>query len=176
MTSTLENLDNMYPDENALILELKKFSKLILETKHDVAQIKIDIDSVFQVDSVHDELDAVILATAQATDIILECAEKLEELKPLLTEETSAQLNDQVTRIYEACTFQDITGQRISKVIKLLLFIESELKRILKSTPETHAVPKKEVLNISGHNELANGPQLPREAFHQDDIDALFSN
>ena len=43
----------------------------------------------------------------------------------------AAKLQDAVTRIYEACSFQDITGQRITKVVTTLKVIEEKVAHII---------------------------------------------
>ncbi|MGB9400589.1 MAG: hypothetical protein WCB69_15555 [Pseudolabrys sp.] len=36
-------------------------------------------------------------------------------------------MQDHVVRIYEACNFQDLAGQRIGKVITMLIMLEERL-------------------------------------------------
>ena len=36
-----------------------------------------------------------------------------------------------VTQIFEACNFQDVTGQRISKVVKTLQLIDNRVSQLL---------------------------------------------
>ena len=45
--------------------------------------------------------------------------------------EPAAKLQDATTRIYEACSFQDITGQRITKVVAALKAIEAKVAQIV---------------------------------------------
>jgi chemotaxis protein CheZ len=159
-----------------LIEELQEFSLVIRQTKEDIALSQNDIGSLFQFNSAHDELDAVVICTAQATHIILDAAEHIESLGVHLGTEHAQQLNQYITRLYESCTFQDITGQRISKVVKLLRFIETELERILSASEMQLPLNKKESLRLNEADALVHGPQLPHTAFQQDDIDALFND
>ena len=48
-----------------------------------------------------------------------------------LTGEPATKLQDATTRIYEACSFQDITGQRITKVVTTLKTIEAKVAQIV---------------------------------------------
>jgi chemotaxis protein CheZ len=87
-----------------------------------------------------------------------------------------------VTRIYEACNFQDITGQRISKVVATLKTIETRLVSLAaavghgggaaakagKPGPQDGAKPS--------DADLLNGPQLPQNAKKQDEVDALLND
>lgn len=125
-----------------------------------------------------DELDAVIAATAAATGDILTAAETIEQVAGGLSPDASQPLSDAVTRLYEACSFQDITGQRISKVVKTLRHIESRIDRMILVFGEQLA---SQVVGDSDDGtaavsdaRLMNGPQLPATANQQDDIDAIF--
>ena len=73
-----------------------------------------------------------------------------------------------VTRIYEACTFQDIAGQRIAKVIKTLKMIDAKITGLI-----NNAMPGevREESPEEGQG-LLNGPAL-HNGLSQDDIDRL---
>jgi chemotaxis protein CheZ len=74
------------------------------------------------------ELDAVTAGTAQATQKILAAAEEIDQLadnlsaalKGRLEQELAQDIADSVLRIFEACNFQDLIGQRVAKVMKSL--------------------------------------------------------
>ena len=74
-----------------------------------------------------DELDAIVEHTAAATHAILESCEMLDAVSASVSGEPAAKLQDAMTRIYEACSFQDITGQRITKVVTTLKMIEAKV-------------------------------------------------
>ena len=90
--------------------------------------------------------------------------------------------NDQLiactTKIFEACNFQDITGQRITKVVNTLKYIDDKIEALLSALGDE--------INRSGGTKtpkiqdpekaLLNGPQLPQNAMDQDTIDRLLSN
>ena len=78
-----------------------------------------------------DELDAIVEHTAVATNAILESCEMLDEVATAVSGEAAARLQDAVTKIYEACSFQDITGQRITKVVTTLKAIEAKVAQII---------------------------------------------
>ncbi|MCC7259436.1 MAG: protein phosphatase CheZ, partial [Alphaproteobacteria bacterium] len=81
------------------------------------------------------------------------------------------------TKIYEACTFQDLTGQRVNKVIKILKEVDARIARMLQlfgGDAAVTALPRRD--ERTGDERLLNGPQLPDQAPSQDDIDALFAN
>ena len=97
--------------------------------------------------------------------------------------ENSQKLMDATTRIYEACGFQDITGQRITKVVKTFKDIEeridalvaafgSDVEKVKAEQPE--AEEKEEKKNSDA--DLLHGPQLAEDAKSQAEVDALLAS
>jgi len=130
--------------------------------------------------SASDELDAVVGATEQATNSILEAVGVIETLVGEMTPEVGKQITEAVTRVYEACNFQDITGQRITKIVKALQHIEAKVDALLAAFGEeieaykqANPVPAEE---RASDGALLNGPQLPDEAAKQAEIDALLAS
>ena len=89
-------------------------------------------------------------------------------------------IQDQVVQIFEACNFQDLTGQRITKVVNTLKFIEDRIVKMMEIWGGLDSFKDIEVERIAeatGDAALLNGPKLEADAGHasQDDIDALFN-
>lgn len=125
-----------------------------------------------------DELDAIVSSTEEAANKILEAAEKLEELAPTLDDAASTQLQDIVMAIYEASSFQDLTGQRITKVVGALHHIEQKVNELARAVG--HDVPTESYLKVTDsvtaldEDDLLHGPAVLGATVSQDDIDALF--
>ena len=105
--------------------------------------------------------------------------ETLDRVGAELKGEAATSLQDATTRIYEACSFQDITGQRITKVVATLKPIEGKVAHIMQafgagdgSAPSAATAPAA----APGDADLLNGPQLPTSAMDQSDIDALLAS
>jgi len=128
--------------------------------------------------SATDELDAIVKATEEATSTIMDSCEILEQEAEKEGGPSADVLNDEVTKIYEACSFQDLTGQRVSKIIKSLATIDekvSKIVNILGSRLTTMDVPDEEDDAPVGDAALMNGPQMPDKAISQEDIDKLLA-
>jgi chemotaxis protein CheZ len=103
----------------------------------------------------------------------------LDEVLPrlrTLAGETADKLTEIATRIYEASSFQDITGQRITKVLKVLGTIEGKVGQMAVAIgyeADPNAPPPPEEPPDS-EDSLLNGPSMPEVANTQADIDALF--
>jgi chemotaxis protein CheZ len=78
-----------------------------------------------------------------------------------------------VTRIYEASAFQDITGQRITKIVRALQHIESKLQTLVEECGGADDTAEGEP-EVTGDAALLNGPQLGKNANSQTEIDLLF--
>lgn len=141
-----------------------------------------------------DELDAVVSDTEGATDSILATAEHIEALAARLLKSASLEsverdmveeIRDHTIRIFESCNFQDITGQRISKVVGLMHFIETRLATMadiwrsfgaLTEPLDTDDIPENDSFSRTSSGVAMHGPVLNGDVdvVSQDDIDSLF--
>lgn len=133
-------------------------------------------------------LDAIVGATEKAADGILECAERIDELAGNIKTETkneqissqADELSEQVVNIFEACNFQDLTGQRITKIVIALKFIEERVNAMIGIWGEEDflgiPVPEKGDGELPDDKALISGPQDEDAAgaVSQDDIDSMF--
>ena len=167
-----------------LYQEIEGLALYIHQAKAEIAALRPhDIQNEY-IASATDELDAIVGATENATNEILDAAETLEALGSELTPEQATKLTDTTTRIFEACNFQDITGQRITKVVRALKHIEERVEGLVAAFgPEF----QEQIANTLAANaaaeaktitdeDLLNGPQMPEKAHDQAAIDALFND
>ena len=169
---------------------LAAMSRNILETKAEIVALRPQDNDEDRLMIVSHELDAVVKATEGATETILNCAEKVddltESLKNDVVEEDEREKLDlisaEVVAIFEACNFQDLTGQRINKVVNTLKFVEERIMSMIEIWGSTEGFIGVKAADKKGRDEtpvdddahLLNGPQLEEKAISQDDIDALF--
>jgi chemotaxis protein CheZ len=161
-----------------LYREVEALADYIKTVRHDIAELRPDDISVRHIPMATDELDAVVNATADATGIILGGMEEIERLAGGLPSEVAAPLGDIVVKIYEACGFQDITGQRINKVVKALRHIEVKIDaRLAVFGADLSEATETDVPTVDAAASLLNGPALPTAAANnQADIDALLAS
>ncbi|MCX7374335.1 MAG: hypothetical protein NTW56_18200 [Alphaproteobacteria bacterium] len=88
------------------------------------------------------ELEAVVMATEAAANIIMEAAEAIQDWISSGARDPAAidALAEKVNSIFEACSFQDVTGQRIRRAIQHLQQVETMLERIAPMPVAGHAV------------------------------------
>ncbi|MGE5545631.1 MAG: protein phosphatase CheZ [Solirubrobacterales bacterium] len=186
LASMDEAIHQKQAEVQMLKTELRALAVCIEQTKQEIAALRPKDSEDDRLIAVTYELDAIVSSTEGATQQILEAAEKIESL----TREIQAHgadsyvarvcedINETVISMFEACNFQDITGQRITKVVRTLKYIEARVNAMIEIWgPDNIAeiVPKKEDHPIDEESKLLNGPQLENQGISQADIDALFS-
>ena len=79
--------------------------------------------------------------------------------------------------VFEACTFQDITGQRVGKVVTTFTYLEDRVNALCRIWGKSalDAVEVKPVKEKTENEKLLHGPQLEGEGISQEDIDKMFS-
>ena len=158
--------------------EISRLAAYIDETNREIfAMAKNEKSEDIIMDaSLH--LDEVVKATEQATNDIMDAADKIQAAASGVGGDKEKIIIDSTTLIYNACNFQDITGQRINKVIKLLANIEervTKLNSLLKEVVQT-PVENGKAVHIPSDKDLLNGPQHMGQASSQEDIDKLFAS
>lgn len=82
-------------------------------------------------------------------------------------------VEEQCLSILEACAFQDLTGQRMSKVVETLLTLEDRLGSLAAVLGDA---PEDDIVEVEPESDvLLNGPAMPGEGVDQDEIDKLFA-
>ena len=162
--------------EFQLYHELQKLADYIQSAKREIAAIRPDEICETHIPMATDELDAVVGATAEATGAILDSAEHLEKIAGTLAAPPADEVRNVATRIYEACNFQDITGQRITKVVRALKHIEEKIDALLSAFGDGVKASAASAPAPGDESHLLNGPSMPSEANKQDDIDAILAN
>jgi chemotaxis protein CheZ len=133
------------------------------------------------------ELDAVVESTERATQQILSAAEIIDDaantlsasLKSTQEQALALDIRDNAQRIFEACNFQDLTGQRIAKILATVKFVEARVAQMVEICGGSEALaahvanPNKPI----DRGQILRGPKLEGDDGHatQDDVDAIFA-
>lgn len=154
--------------------------------KEEVASIKHPNSNIDHFGTVADQLTAIAKATEDATETIMESTEGINNVLTELREQIKYagaayyfdRIADKIGLIFESCSFQDITGQRITKIIKEMNLIEGTLNSLVVILGERGlaALPldEKKIDDGSKGDIAMQGPQLSGKGVSQDDIDKLF--
>ena len=131
------------------------------------------------------ELAAIVGGTERATQSILQAAEEIDQAANILSASVKGShdqglahdIQDRVVQIFEACNFQDLTGQRVAHVIATLKFVEEHIARLMAIW---HGIEQFTPVVLGeeadGDRRFLNGPKLPEDRGHstQDTIDTMF--
>ncbi len=157
--------------------ELQEMSSSIARARNEIAAIKPADDGDNRIMAATEELDAIVTATERATNDILGAAENLQEIAgKLRTSGTDTDvcdtLENHATNIFMACSFQDITGQRTTKVVNVLRYLEQRVTAMIKLWNVVDADDTNE--NIENHRPDAHLLQGPQDSgITQDEVNRM---
>lgn len=182
-----EELDLDVDEINMLRTEVRALSRSIHDTKREIKALGLNEEDKFSI--VTNELDEIVAATERATESILNSAEKVDDLAQQLRQHSPDQFVTQLTdeilentiTMFESCNFQDLCGQRTTKVVNNLKFIEERVNKMLEIWGEdnfdTVDHPDDVIAAEAGRapeGEELHGPAEHGGGISQADIDALF--
>ncbi|QQP92498.1 protein phosphatase CheZ [Skermanella sp. TT6] len=157
----------------------------IEKARREVAALQPPDSGNNKILSATNELDAIVSATERASFDILNSAERLMDLGAKLRKggadpDLCTEVESEVMNIFTACSFQDLTGQRTSKVVNALRYIEQRVNAMIAIWGVEGVKPADEVPDVfidkrpDAH--LLNGPALDGQGVSQSDVDALFAD
>lgn len=169
-------------------VEIALMVRSIGRAKAEIAAIKNPTGETDQMETASHQLEAITATTERSTNEIMAAVDDIEQsLKKItaLTVEDGEvsphidQASERLISIIEACSFHDLTGQRVTQVVKTLRFIESRILAMidiwgLDAFRDLPLPPDSEEEDEREDAELLNGPALGGAGLSQDDIDALF--
>jgi len=171
-------------EADVLKKELYGLFKYLQRVREEIAAINKPADEALHFDNMSDQLDAIVKATEEATDTIMGCMEKNDDavgkLRQAITDEAQLALLDEISAngadVFEACSFQDITGQRITKVVKSVTYVEDRVNALINvwGKEEIDKIEVKPEVEKTEDEKLLAGPALEGEGITQDEIDKLF--
>lgn len=159
--------------------ELQEISAHIMQTRNEISALQPDQQGKTRIFLATTELDAIVSSTERATYDILNGAERIQaaahklpdtaEVSPIIKE-----ISTQATEIMTACSFQDLTGQRITKVVNALRYVETRINAMIEIWGVDEAAKAEANKANDGRPDahLLNGPT--DEAADQSKIDSLF--
>ena len=169
--------------------ELLSLYQYIERFRDEIAHMVARDDEGDRFQTMGEQLDAIVAATETATHSILENMEAIDAMVEEIraADDVGARsalcdaLNERTMAAIEACTFQDITGQRVTKIVRSMKFVEERVNSIMDlwgrgEIERLSSQAKKSQAPEAGSDAaLLNGPALDSEAkISQDEIDKLF--
>lgn len=186
-TAALEAYRRSFVEAQKLKAELDAITEAIERTKREIVTLHRRSVNGAEFARVSHELDAIVLGTEQATETILASAEAIDDHAATLAAKLSgddqgiaSDIQERVIAVFEACNFQDLTGQRIGKIVGTLRFVEQRIGRMMEIWGGMQKFVGVEPVPLAERGDdraLLNGPALADDAdvASQADIDALFA-
>lgn len=179
---TAESLQTFYErNDRDIHSELKEIAAYITSMRREIAALGVHDLKNERLPSAGQELDAIVHSTEEATNTIMEQAEALLGADASDPDVYQTQVQDAAMKIFEACAFQDLTGQRIARVVETLQAIESRVSRFASAVRvgEAEAPELSEDEKARAERKAAlilNGPQNKGKAIEQNAVDLMFGD
>lgn len=160
--------------------ELRKIADYIVALRREIAVLQANEMHMQKIPDAGQELAAVVTSTEGATHDIMAIAENVlaaDASDPIAYKEF---VDNEMLGLFETCAFQDLTGQRIARVVKTLEHIEARVSRFASYTGvEDEAGPANaaEAVDAMRRKDLMlNGPVGEDQANLQPAIDQLLES
>lgn len=176
-------------DTNLVTLrkEMLQLSEAMQQFRRELASIRHPDAPEDRFVTMADQMDAIVKGTEQSADQILQAAEGISDVihenrNSLLSVGDGAvadQLEGHVASIFEACAFQDLTGQRTAKVVESLKFVDTRINRLVAlwgvDKLSKEPMPQGKNTKLPAGEQL-DGPALEGQGVSQADVDSLFDD
>jgi chemotaxis protein CheZ len=175
---TADSLKTFFSSIDAAVYrELREIADYISAMKIEIGALQPNDLRNSRIPQAGQELDAIVKATEGATNTIMECAETVMAGDMSDPDAYKTMVDDRMMAIFEACSFQDITGQRVKKVVETLQHIEHRVARfaeVVRARDMTGFLDEQERASQERKDRLLlNGPQLAGAGVDQGEVDAL---
>ena len=166
--------------DTTLYSEFRGLSEYIDRARGEIAELRPNDLKQEKIPRAGLELEAIVASTEEATGTIMDAAEEIMSADATADDYGDA-VNDACMRIFEACSFQDITGQRITKVVATLTYIEERLHGLQDAwgpdieDAEGEAAEAGKDKDARPDSDLLNGPALDGEGIAQNQVDDLLT-
>lgn len=165
---------------SALRHELQDMSASIAQARREISAIRPK-EGNDRIMSAANELDQIVMSTERASIEILGAAERIMAEAGKLREGVEdatpvGEIENEVMNIFTACSFQDLTGQRTTKVVNALRYIERRIMKLMELwNADGHPVepPPPDIVDTRPDAHLLNGPSA--DGIDQNDVDALMN-
>lgn len=163
--------------DQSICQEFHYIADYISRTRDEIAALRPNDIKSERIPSAGAELEAVVTDTEKATETIMSAAESVLCDEEVDYDAYRANVEAKMMEIIENCSFQDLAGQRVSKVVNSLRHVESRVARFAEvmGVHDADGTVQETDEEKRAKEQLLNGPALNGPETSQDDIDAFFS-
>lgn len=164
-------------DLEALHREVESVARYVSTLKREIAALRPNEIYRDRLPEAHGDLNSIKEATATSVNAIMSAGEAILTSKESSLDSYRADVEAKVMQIFEACSFQDLTGQRVSRVDELVGQMERRLQRfaLAVKASDSASVFDRDAINREARREvlIVEGPQN-EAATDQSAIDKMF--
>ncbi len=165
-----------------IAVELRELLAYIGAAKNELIGMQPKSLSNRDIPDAGEQLDAIVRSTEDAAETIMDAAETVGALSEEAEGEMAEKLEKVSTELFQASSFQDLTGQRITKVMRTLGHLEERLNALADAIGDEYIKPHEEEIEVDDEGvakddtDLLHGPQLEGEGNSQAEIDAILAS
>jgi chemotaxis protein CheZ len=167
------------PELETLAREVASVARYVSGLKREIGALRANEIYRDRLPEAHGDLHRIRETTASSVNRIMEAGEAILSSKATTLEGYRAETEEKVLEIFEACSFQDITGQRVARVDEMIGQIERRLQRFalaVKASDGSGGYDREAILREARREVLiVEGPQNT-DGCDQTDIDKLFDS
>ena len=156
--------------------EISYIATYIAKTREEISALRPNDIRSERLPTAGAELEAIVRNTEVASNQIMAAAERIMAADHNDIRAYRATVEECVLEIFQSCSFQDLTGQRVRKIVESLNHIEARISRFSQVMGVQDAPVEETAEEIRRRELLLNGPAAEGPETPQDAIDALFSS
>lgn len=160
--------------DNSIYGEFNYIATYIARTRDEIAALRPNDIQSSRLPTAGAELEAIVRNTEEASNQIMSAAEKIMAIDTQELGAYRAQVEEQVMEIFQSCSFQDLTGQRVRKIGEGLRHIEERMARFTHVMGVKDAPIEETAEDVRRRELLLNGPAVDGPSTSQGSIDELF--
>jgi chemotaxis protein CheZ len=172
--STAESPEDLLME---LMSEVESLRNFIHEVRSEMAGVDPHTLLKLDIPNATENLGEVVRTTENAAVEIMDACEVLDNIGREIGGEAGDRIGNAIASIFQACSFHDLTGQRVTKVVNVIAQIEERLAGLTQKLEERGSLPELARASETPAGDLVlEGPQLPGGGLDQSAIDALLGN
>ncbi len=166
-------------DLKRIASEVEAVGDYVTRLRKEIARLQLNRTLMRSIPNCRNDLSGAQSATEEATHTIMSASEAVLGSTQTDLDAYRVEVEAALLEILQACSFQDLTGQRLVRAMEAIAQIERRLQRFAKNVriSDTADTFDRQAIVQEARREtlLVEGPQDFGKAIHQSDIDKLFS-
>lgn len=166
-------------DLKRIASEVEAVGDYVTRLRKEIARLQLNRTLTKSIPNCRNDLTGAQSATEEATHTIMSASEAVLGSTQTDFDAYRVEVEAALLEIVQACSFQDLTGQRLARAMEAITQVERRLQRFAKNVRIADAAElfDRQAIVQEARREtlMVEGPQDFGKAIQQSDIDRLFS-